>query len=169
MGELILLAGIYIPHRFFTPLIRRRIYHNFVLGVFTISIHCPNYCTVHVYVVIHCPHYCTVHVYVVIHCPHYCTVHVYVVIHFCDIVWSLGGNESVQVFLIVCLYMYCRWRSSYQEGRIGIPVTGLKPPYVSCAYTKPVHWFPTSYVMVFCCVQCVQFNWGVIVRFVGTI
>jgi hypothetical protein len=54
------------------------------------------------------------------------------------IVGSLGGNESVQVFLIVCLYMYCRWRSSYQEGRIGILVTGLKPPHVSCAYTKPV-------------------------------
>ena len=23
---------------------------------------------------------------------------------------------------IVCLYMYCRWRSSYQEGRVGIPL-----------------------------------------------
>jgi len=26
----------------------------------------------------------------------------------------------VQVFFIVCLIMYCRWRSCYKEGRVGI-------------------------------------------------
>jgi hypothetical protein len=38
-----------------------------------------------------------------------CTIHVYLVIY---------------VF-VVCLYMYCRWRTGYQEGRAGISLTGL--------------------------------------------
>lgn len=29
--------------------------------------------------------------------------------------------------LIVGLYKYCSLRSSYQEGRVGIPLTGLNP------------------------------------------
>ena len=70
-----------------------------------------------------------------------------------------------RLFYRLFIYVYCRWRSSYQEGRIGIPVTDLNPPHV-CAYTKPGPGFPTSYHGV-CCVQCVQFNWEVIVRFVG--
>ena len=32
-------------------------------------------------------------------------------------------------FIFICLYMYCRWRSSYQEGRVGIPFTGLTLPH----------------------------------------
>ena len=47
----------------------------------------------------------------------------------------------------VCLYMYCRWRSSYQEGRVEIPLTGSTPPHV-CADPKPGLEFPTSYVML---------------------
>jgi len=50
-----------------------------------------------------------------------------------DVVF-LCGSESVQIFN-VCLYMYWRWRSSYQERRVGIPLTGLKPPHV-CACSK---------------------------------
>jgi hypothetical protein len=46
---------------------------------------------------------------------------------------------------ILCLYTYCRWRSSYQEGRVGIPLTGLTRPHF-CACPKPEHGFPTSYV-----------------------
>ena len=41
------------------------------------------------------------------------------------------------LFFIVYLYMYCRWRSNYQEGRGGveIPLTDLNPPHV-CACPK---------------------------------
>ena len=63
------------------------------------------------------------------------------------------------------LYMYCRWRSRYQEGRIGISLTSLTPPH-SCACPKPGPGFPKSYVVVFSCVQRVQLRLEVIVRFV---
>ena len=46
--------------------------------------------------------------------------------------------------------MYCRWRSCYQEGRVGIPLTGLIPPNV-CSCSKLGPGFPTSYVVVFLC------------------
>jgi hypothetical protein len=33
-----------------------------------------------------------------------------------DIMWSFfGESDSMRVFFIVCLYMYCRWIPSYQE------------------------------------------------------
>jgi hypothetical protein len=31
-------------------------------------------------------------------------------------------------FFIICLYIFCHWRSSYQEG-VGIPLTGLALPH----------------------------------------
>jgi hypothetical protein len=51
-------------------------------------------------------------------------------------------------FFIVCLYMYCRWRSSYQAGKVGTPLTGSTPPHY-CACPKPGHGSPTSYVVGF--------------------
>jgi hypothetical protein len=33
--------------------------------------------------------------------------------------------------------------------------TGLTPPH-ACACTKPWQWFPTTYIMAFFCVQCVE-------------
>jgi len=51
--------------------------------------------------------------------------------------------------------MFCRWRSSYQDGRFGISLTGLTPSYM-CVCPKPGHGFPTSNVVVFCCVQWVN-------------
>ena len=65
-----------------------------------------------------------------------------------------AGSESLQV-LIICLYMHCRWRSSYQVGRTWIPLTGLTLPRL-CAYPKPTSCFPMSYVVVFFCVQWVK-------------
>ena len=53
---------------------------------------------------------------------------------------------------IVYLYMYCGWRSSYQEGSVGILLTGLIPPHV-WACPKPGPVFPTFYVVVFICVR----------------
>ena len=48
--------------------------------------------------------------------------------------------------------MYCRWRSSYQEGRGGveIPLTDLNPPHV-CACPKAGNEFPPLYTVVFLC------------------
>ena len=39
-------------------------------------------------------------------------------------------------FFIVCLYMFCRWRFSYQEGRVGIPLADLTLPHLWVC-TKP--------------------------------
>ena len=39
--------------------------------------------------------------------------------------------------------MYCHWRSSYQEGRVGILLNGFNPPhFFACPKTGP--GFPTS-------------------------
>ena len=94
-------------------------------------------------------------------------------------------STFVQVCLITCLYMYCRWRFSYHKERVVIPLTGLILPHW-CAYSKLGPGFSTSYVMVvfrcgivmsffcFCFgppkrsfyVQWAQFRWEVIFSFV---
>ena len=75
-----------------------------------------------------------------------------VVIHFCDSMWSLFGwieATLCRVFFIICLYMYCRWRSRYQAGRVGIPLTGLTPTHL-CACSKAGPGFlNVIYVVVF--------------------
>ena len=38
-------------------------------------------------------------------------------------------NQIFQVFFIICLYMYCYWRSNYQEG-VGIPLSVLTPSHM---------------------------------------
>ena len=87
---------------------------------------------------------------------------------YCDGMWSLWVEANLcRFFLIICLYiygMYSCWRSSYQEGRIGIPLTGLTLSHF-CSCPKPGPGFPMSYVVLFC-VQWVQLWWEVIVRFV---
>ena len=76
----------------------------------------------------------------------------------------LSGSEYVHVFFIVCLYMYCRWRSSYQDGSVEIPLTSLTGAYpksgsgqdgsveipltsLTGACPKSGSGFPTSYVV----------------------
>ena len=59
-------------------------------------------------------------------------------------------------FSIICLYICCNWRSSYQEGSIEILLTGLSPPHV-CAFPKPRPRFPT-YVMAFFVFNSVRLN-----------
>jgi len=56
----------------------------------------------------------------------------------------ISRSEAVQVFYIICLYLYCRWRSNYQEEWVGMfvcPNQGLE--------------FPTSYVVGFYCIHWV--------------
>ena len=64
----------------------------------------------------------------------YCTVHSYFSIHFCDSMWSFeypGRSKFLQFFFnIVCLYLYCHWRSNYKiwrvEGAINRFITNYK-------------------------------------------
>jgi hypothetical protein len=61
----------------------------------------------------------------------------------------IAGKRIWAGFFIVCLYIYCRWRSSYQnEGGIVILLTGITPPHV-CACSKPGHGFSTTYIVIF--------------------
>ena len=56
---------------------------------------------------------------------------------------------------IVWLCMHCSWSSSYQEGRVGIPLNGLiLSHFCSCPKSGPE--FKTSYGVVFFCVQWVK-------------
>ena len=51
----------------------------------------------------------------------------FLVIRFCDNMWCLLVESNLSSLFIVRLYrpMYCRWRSSYQEGRIGSNYPGI--------------------------------------------
>ena len=66
----------------------------------------------------------------------------------CKIVCGLYWVEAnlCRFFFIVYLYMFFRWRPSYQEGRVRIPLICLTPPHL-CACPKPGLKFPTSYVV----------------------
>ena len=70
----------------------------------------------------------------------------------CDSMWSFCVDANMCSFYMVWLYMYmyCRWRSSYQEGWVGISLTGLTPPHI-CSCSKPRPGHPTSYVVVLLC------------------
>jgi hypothetical protein len=100
-----------------------------------------------------------------IYWPCYCTVHVYGVIHSCDSIWSYWVEASLCRFYIVCLYKYCRWRSSYQEGRVAILLTSLTLPHFY-ACPKPGLGFPMSYDMVPPNFEFMELRWEVVVCFV---
>jgi hypothetical protein len=62
--------------------------------------------------------------------------------------WSFGVEENLyRFFFIVCLYMHCRWRSTYQETRVRIPLPGIAPSHV-CVCTKARPGFPTTVLFV---------------------
>ena len=54
-------------------------------------------------------------------------------------------SNKYNVFYRMFMYIYCRCRSSYQEGRVVIILTGLTLPQF-CASPKPGPEFPPSYV-----------------------
>ena len=60
------------------------------------------------------------------------------------------------IFVIVCglveASLYCQWKSSYQEEKVGIPLIHLTPPHF-CACSKSGPGFPMSYVMVILCLE----------------
>ena len=59
-----------------------------------------------------------------VHWPCRCTL--YVLLSFIFVILVVCGLFE---WKRICLfYMYCHWRSRYQEGRVGIPLTGLNPP-----------------------------------------
>jgi len=59
---------------------------------------------------------------------------------------------NMRCFFIICLYLYCRWRSNHQE-REGWDLINWLNPATFCTCPKPRPEFPTSYVMVFFYVQ----------------
>jgi hypothetical protein len=71
-------------------------------------------------------------------------------------------KESVQVFFIICLYMYCRWRSSYQRGD---PINRCNPATFLCLSQARI-WISKVICSGLICVQWVQLGWEVIVCFV---
>jgi len=46
--------------------------------------------------------------------------------------------------------MFCRWRSNYQRGQFGFPLTSLIPSHF-CALPISEHGFPSSNVVGFLC------------------
>jgi len=100
-----------------------------------------------------------------IQCSYCCTVHVYVVIHLCDNVWSFWVEANLYSFFyplptfLYTLYMHCRWRSIYQDGRVVIPLPGLTTPHF-CACYNTGSGYPAAYVAVFCYVQWVEVGGG---------
>jgi hypothetical protein len=67
---------------------------------------------------------------------------------FCDSMWSCWVEANSCRYFIFCLRMYCRWRSSYQDGINGTTLTGLAPPHL-CTCHEAWRGFPTSYVVGF--------------------
>ena len=78
-----------------------------------------------------------------------------VVIYLCDSIWYFLG-KWVRAGFLSLFYMYCRWRSSYQEGSVVIPLTVLSPPNF-CDCPKPGPGFPMSYLVD--CLVLSEFNW----------
>jgi hypothetical protein len=73
--------------------------------------------------------------------PAICTVHVYVVIHFYDSMWSFWVKANLCRFFIICLYMYRCWRSSYNERRVGIPLSCLTPlHFCACQWSAYLNY-----------------------------
>jgi hypothetical protein len=82
---------------------------------------------------------------------------------FCDntYMWSVWVEENLCRFLfIVCLYMYCHWRSRYEAGEVGILLTGLTlSHFCACTWISNVICRCAFFVFR-------QFRWEVAVRFV---
>jgi len=68
-------------------------------------------------------------------------------------------EANLKIFLVVCLYLYCRWRPNYQRG-IRIQITCLTPPYYhGCSKSGPQYLAPYLVVCLFC-VQFIHVNDG---------
>ena len=76
----------------------------------------------------------------------YCIVHVNVVIHVLIVCSLFEWKWTCAGFYCLFIYFLCHKRSSYQEKRIGIPLTSLTPPHF-CACPMPGSGFPTSYAI----------------------
>jgi hypothetical protein len=62
-----------------------------------------------------------------------------------DTMASLNKLRYNWMFFIVCLFMYCCWRSSYQKGMVGIPLSSLTPLH----FYTPV--FKMGRIMIYQC------------------
>ena len=67
---------------------------------------------------------------------------------------------------IVCLYMYCDWRSKYLERRIGFSLSGITPPHIYvCSKREPGFQRP----MVCSFIMFIELSWEMIVHFVNIV
>ena len=62
--------------------------------------------------------------------------------------WSFSDEANwCRFFCIICSYLYCRLRYTYQEGENKDPIKRFNLLHV-CVYPKPGPIYPTSYVVV---------------------
>jgi hypothetical protein len=86
---------------------------------------------------------------------------------FCNILrkqlWSSNQPISNKNYpILICLYMHCRWRSSYQEREGWGPISLLNS--ATCfGLSEARIWISNVIGCVFFCVQWVQLRWEVIV------
>jgi hypothetical protein len=70
-----------------------------------------------------------------------------VYIYFGNRMWSVCVEANLCMFFfsfVYTLYMYFRWRSIYQDWRVGIPLTGTTPPQL-CVCPNPGYGFLMLY------------------------
>ena len=115
----------------------------------TLLLYCPCLCCHSLTLLLYCPCLCCHSLTLLLYCPCLCC-------HFCNSMWSFWVEANLWKknygipFFIVCLYMYWRFRSNYQMGRVEIPLTSLTPPHF-CACPKTGPRFPMSHVVVSLC------------------
>jgi hypothetical protein len=91
----------------------------------------------------------------ILYCPCFCC-HSFCLWHKCSMLSFWVEANLCSFFYVYYVYMYCRWRSSYPEGSVAIPLTSLIPPYF-CACPNTGNGFPTLCVVVsLFCVQWVK-------------
>ena len=80
------------------------------------------------------------------HC--YCTMLVYVLFHLCNSVWSFWMKANLcRIIFTVCLYLYCYWRSIYQEG---YPFNRIKSTTFSCLSQARIWIFNVTCLCLYC-------------------
>jgi len=55
----------------------------------------------------------------------------YIKIYICDSMWCFWVEVNC-TFVIICLYLYCHWRSSYQEEEGWEPINQFNPATFAC-------------------------------------
>ena len=68
----------------------------------------------------------------------------------------LCGSKSAQIFFILCLYMYCHWRSIYQKGEDCDSINWSNPATCLSMSQSRTYISNVIYVVVFCMLKWVE-------------